>query len=167
MPSRFAASSATFRFASYHALHRTPSGRFDIPKSPRASRPNSFASIGRSTVFNASSTPRVLKSFSAVRPALKLSLPVSRAPMRQRRLRRREPRARHAERRRRDVRQTGLVEELDRRRIAAVLAADPDLQVLARLAAPLDAHAHHGSDALAIEDLERVGRDDLLLHVAR
>src|SRR5439155_123235 len=57
--------------------------------------------------------------------------------------------------------------ELDRRRIAAVLPADADLETVARLAAALDGDAHHRADAVAVEHLERVGRDDLLLDVAR
>src|SRR5438105_3147631 len=57
--------------------------------------------------------------------------------------------------------------ERDRRRIAAVLATDTDLEVRAGLAALLDGDAHHRADALAVEHLERVARDDLLLHVLR
>ena len=58
---------------------------------------------------------------------------------RQRRLRRREPRDRHAVRRAAHVVEADLVEEVDRRRVAAVLAADAELEVGPRLAALLDA----------------------------
>src|SRR5687768_3733824 len=84
-----------------------------------------------------------------------------------RRLRRREARDGHAVRRRRHVGETGFVAERDRRRVAAVLAADPDLETWPRLPSTLDRDSHHGADAVAVEHLERVGRDDLLLHVFR
>src|SRR5687767_3972983 len=65
-----------------------------------------------------------------------------------RRLRRREARDRDAIGRRRYVAQSHLMTELDRRRIAAVLAADPDLQTRARLASALDRDPHHGANAV-------------------
>ena len=58
---------------------------------------------------------------------------------RQRRLRRGQTRDRHAIRRGADVVEADLFEEMNRRRIAAVLAADADLQIGPRLAAALDA----------------------------
>src|SRR5881628_687028 len=57
--------------------------------------------------------------------------------------------------------------ERDRRRITAVLATDSDLEVGPRLASALDGDAHHRSDAVAVEHLEWVRGDDLLLDVLR
>src|SRR3972149_2855851 len=53
------------------------------------------------------------------------------------RLRRRQPRDRHAERRAAHVVQAGHVAKLDRRGIAAVLAADADFEIGPAGAAPL------------------------------
>src|SRR6266850_6036533 len=78
-----------------------------------------------------------------------------------------EPCHRHSIRGGRDVRQPKLVAERDRRWLAGVLAADADLQAGLRLAATFDRHAHHRADAVPIEDLERVRRDDLLLDIPR
>ena len=50
--------------------------------------------------------------------------------------------------------------EGDRGRIAAVLAADADLQLRAHLAAALDADAHQFTDALLVDRHERIGRQD-------
>src|SRR6185503_15511995 len=72
---------------------------------------------------------------------------------------------RHAVRRRRHVGEADLMAERDRRRIAAVLTADPDLEPRPRLASALDGDAHHRADAVAVEDLERVRGNDLLLDV--
>src|SRR5437867_2057552 len=94
-------------------------------------------------------------------------LAVARGPTLECRLRRREPRDRHAVGRRRDIRKADLVTEGDRRGVAAVLAADSDLEIFARLAPAFDGDAHHGADALAVEHLEGIGRDDLFLDVAR
>ena len=66
-----------------------------------------------------------------------------------------------------------LVAEDDAVRVAAVLAADADLEVLAvlRLAAPCGPSATPISielaDAADVERLERVDRQDLLLQVGR
>src|SRR5207253_2801388 len=94
-------------------------------------------------------------------------LAVLRSSARERRLRGRQARDRYAIRRRRDVGQPDLVAELDRRWIAAVLAADADLEILAGLAPAVDRDLHHRTDPLAVEDLERIRRDDLLLDVPR
>ena len=48
-----------------------------------------------------------------------------------------------------------------------MLAADADLEIWLRLPAALDRHPHHRPDTVAIEHLERVRGDDLLLDVAR
>src|SRR5438128_11511511 len=85
------------------------------------------------------------------RPGISAPLPVPLRRSRESRLSRGEPRARHTEGRRRHVGQTGAMEEIDRRRVAAVLAADADLEVGLRLAAALDAHAHHGADAFLVD----------------
>ena len=53
------------------------------------------------------------------------------------------------------------MEEVDRVRIATVLAADAGLETRLRLAALLDAHGDELSDALLVERLERVLLDDL------
>src|SRR4051812_33989843 len=56
---------------------------------------------------------------------------------RERRLRRRKPRNRHAVGRGRDVIEADFLAERDRRRIAAMLAADAELDLGARRPAPL------------------------------
>ena len=76
-----------------------------------------------------------------------------------------QPRDRDAERRAGDVVQPDLVAEGDARRVAAVLAADADLQARSRGAARLGGDPHQLSDALAVEDLERVLRQDLAVDV--
>ena len=75
---------------------------------------------------------------------------------------------RHAERRAAHVVHADLVAEDHAVRVAAVLAADADLQVLAvlrlaALAALLDAHLDELADAADVDRLERVDRQDLLL----
>src|SRR5512143_767369 len=72
-------------------------------------------------------------------------------PHSERSLCRREPRYRYSIRRRADVVETDLLEEMNRRRIAAVLAADSELQGRTGLASELNAHAHDRSDALGID----------------
>src|SRR6185503_19058992 len=62
-----------------------------------------------------------------------------------------EPRDRNAERRAADVVQPEAVAEIDAARIAAVLAADADLQVGARGAAEVDGDLHEVADAALIE----------------
>ena len=59
------------------------------------------------------------------------------------------------------------MEEGDRRRVAAVLAADADLEARPRRAALLDGHAHELADALDVERLERVGGQDPALDVGQ
>src|SRR5439155_6605632 len=76
-----------------------------------------------------------------------------------------EARDRDPEGRARDVVEPDPVAELDARRIASVLAADPDLQARPRLAAQLHTDLHELSDAPLVELLERVGRQDLAPHV--
>src|SRR5688500_2513135 len=76
-----------------------------------------------------------------------------------------EARDGHAVGGRRDVRESDLVAEGDRGRIASVFAADPDLEAGTRFAAAFDRDPHHRADAVAVEDLERIRRDDLLLDV--
>src|SRR5262245_718366 len=71
-----------------------------------------------------------------------------------------EPRDRNPEWRAGDVVEAELVAERDRRRVAAVLAADADFELVARLAAALDADAHRLAHAFAIDRHERIGRKD-------
>src|SRR2546421_12082400 len=68
-----------------------------------------------------------------------------------RRLGRRQPSDRDTVGRTTDVIQAQCVAETDRRRIAAVLAADPDLEVAPRRAAFLDGDLHQPPDAGRVE----------------
>src|SRR3954454_16387093 len=88
------------------------------------------------------------------------ALAFARRDLAERGLRGGEPRDRHAERRARHVVEPDLVAERDRSRIAAVLAADADLEVLAHLAAPLDADPHQRADDVAVDRDERISRQD-------
>src|SRR5262245_66214627 len=65
-----------------------------------------------------------------------------------------------AERRAGDIVERELVAERDRGRVAAVLAADADLQLGARLAAALDADAHQFAHALAIDGDEGIAGEN-------
>src|SRR5216110_2908619 len=69
---------------------------------------------------------------------------------------RREAGDRYPEGRTRYVVEAEEVAQLDARRIPAVLAADPDLQVLADSSTFLDAGPHKLADALAVQGLERI-----------
>src|SRR5256886_4841722 len=82
-------------------------------------------------------------------------------------LRSAEPRDGDHERRARHVGHAHLVTELDRRGLTPVLAADADLEVGPRAAAPLDAHADELADPLLIEHGERVVRQEPLLEGLR
>src|SRR5258707_5575403 len=86
----------------------------------------------------------------AVRFVMDFSLRFARGLLAERGLRRGEPRDRHAERRAGHVVEPDLMAERDRGGIAAVLAADADLELVARLAPALDAGAHQFSDAPAV-----------------
>src|SRR5688572_26367719 len=88
---------------------------------------------------------------------------LSAAPTGDRRLRRGEAGHRHAEGRARDVVELGRVAEGDRRRIAAVLAADADFEAGAHLAAALGADADQLAHPLLVDGDERVGGEDRLL----
>jgi hypothetical protein len=80
-------------------------------------------------------------------------------------LRRGEPRDRHPERRTRHVIKPNLVTEGDRGRIAAVLAANAELELAADFAAPLASDADQFADAVAIERNERVARQNAFRRV--
>src|SRR5262245_14189803 len=80
-------------------------------------------------------------------------------------LRRREASDRGAERGGANVVETNLVAEGDRLGIAAVLAADADLEIRASLATALDGNPHHRADALAVKHLEWVVRQNAVLDV--
>src|ERR1700757_3286643 len=82
-------------------------------------------------------------------------------------LRRSQPRDWHAERRSADIIHADLMAELNAFRVAAVLAADADLQIWTRFAALFDAHANHHSNTLNVEGLEGIAGEDaglLLVH---
>src|SRR5436305_15253870 len=68
----------------------------------------------------------------------------------QRRLRRRKPRDRQAVRRAGHIVEADLVTELDRRRVAAVLAADAELQLGLDAAALRDGDLHQAAHPLAV-----------------
>ena len=55
--------------------------------------------------------------------------------------------------------------EGDRLRLAAVLAADAELDLLARAAAALDGDLHQVADAVLVDRLERVAIEDSRLEV--
>src|SRR5581483_6201351 len=76
-------------------------------------------------------------------------------------LRRREAGDCDAERRAGDVVEAEAVADADRRGVAAVLAADADLEAAPRAAALLHGDLHQAADADRIERLERVARVDL------
>src|SRR5580658_419466 len=80
----------------------------------------------------------------------------------QRGLRRGEPRDRHPERRARYVVELDLVAERDRRRIAAMLTANPELEVSPRFAATLGSDTDEFADAVAVDRHEGIGRQDAL-----
>src|SRR5213593_1935855 len=72
-----------------------------------------------------------------------------------------------AEGRARDVVETEPVEEEDGVGVAAVLAAHPRLEVGADAPGQFQAPGHQLADALLVDGLERVGREDPLVEVAR
>ena len=78
-----------------------------------------------------------------------------------------EPRDGHAEGRARDVVQAGLLEEVDRLGVAAVLAADADPEPGPALAALPRGELHEPPDAVPVDGLERRHPEDAGLHVAR
>src|SRR5262249_62043518 len=84
----------------------------------------------------------------------------------ERRLRRREAGERDAERRAGHVVETDPVAERDRVRLAAVLAADTELEVLLRASPPLDGDPHQVADAVLVEHLERVPLEHVVLEIA-
>src|SRR5438552_16135173 len=77
---------------------------------------------------------------------------------------RREAGDRDPEGRTRHIVEAEEVAQFDARRIPAVLAADPDLQVLADSSTFLDAGAHELADALAVQGLERIEGEDPPFH---
>src|SRR4051812_48271103 len=85
------------------------------------------------------------------RLAMDYSLRFARGLPAERGLRRGKPGDRHTERRARHVVKSDLVAERDRSRIAAVLAADANLEALAHLAAALDTDSHQRADAVAVD----------------
>ena len=90
--------------------------------------------------------------------------PTCRACRREHGLGRREAGHRHAERRAGHVVEADPLALVDRRRVAAVLAADADLEVRARRAALVHGHLHLVGDHV-VQGLERVLREDPVLDV--
>src|SRR5215470_10915883 len=86
---------------------------------------------------------------------------------RDRRLRRRKPGDRHAVGRAGDVVEPDLLAELDRGGVAAMLAADAELQLLAGAAAALGGDADELANAVGVDRDERVLLEDALLLVGR
>src|SRR5262245_7537596 len=84
---------------------------------------------------------------------------------RQRGLRRGQPRHRDTVGAGADVIESDLVEEMNRRRVAAVLAADAELEIGPHRAAAFDADAHEIADALDVDRRERVALQNLRLLV--
>src|SRR5262245_41878047 len=80
-------------------------------------------------------------------------------------LRRGEARDGDAEGRARDVIEADLAEEVDARRIAAVLAADAELDARPRRAPPLLGHLHQRAHARDVDRLERILGEDVRLDV--
>src|SRR5258708_19831899 len=76
-----------------------------------------------------------------------------------------QPRDRHAVGRARDVVEANLVAERDGSGIAAMLAADPDLDIGAGLAAAHDADLHQLADAVPVDPDERTDLQNPLFHV--
>src|SRR5205085_9545675 len=73
-----------------------------------------------------------------------------------------ESRERNPERRARHVVKADVVAEVHRRRVAAVLPADPELEGLPDAPAPLARPPDQPADAGLAEGLERDGRNELL-----
>ena len=71
----------------------------------------------------------------------------------------------NTERAARDVAQADIVAELDGRRIAALLAADAELDVRAGLTPQLRCHLDEAADASLVELGERIGFVDLVVVV--
>src|SRR6185437_11101745 len=66
-----------------------------------------------------------------------------------------------------DVVEAGVVEGMDGLGVAAVLATDADLEVRPGLAAPGGAQADELTDAVAVDGLERVAREQAQVEVGR
>src|SRR5690606_26137397 len=127
--------------------------RSTFPSSPRPSM--------RVTWRTASIMPRCarLSQSASIVPAPAISRTLLwTSGLAERGLRRREPRHGHAVRRAAHVVEPHLLEEEDRRRIAAVLAADPELDVGPRLTPLLDRHLDELADAGDVDRRERVLR---------
>src|SRR5580704_19406494 len=93
------------------------------------------------------------------------SLRRARRALAQRRLRCREPRDAHAEWRARHVVEADLVAEGDRGGIAAMLAANAELEVFPRPPSALGCDAHEFADAVAVDRHERIDGKDALVAV--
>src|SRR5262245_5247689 len=92
-------------------------------------------------------------------------LRLARHRLAERGLRCREASDRHAVGRARDIVETDLVAERHRGRIAAMLAADADLEIGPDLAAAGDADLHQFADAVPIDRDERIDLQDSLADI--
>src|SRR6266513_5576041 len=120
-------------------------------------------------VVGATSTipPQPPPSSTHLRQFYGRSRAVDHALLLERRLGRGETGDGHAERRAGHVVHAHTVTELYRRRLAAMLPADADLELGPRAPAQLDGQLDELADALLIEHLERVVPQDAVLHVER
>src|SRR5262249_42960556 len=84
----------------------------------------------------------------------------------ERRLRRRQPRDRHPIRPATDIVEASAMEELDRVGVAAMLAADTDLQIGPGATPPLSAHLHQLAHALLVDRDKRIFGKDAPGHIA-
>src|SRR5579883_219369 len=90
---------------------------------------------------------------------------LARNALAERGLRGREPSDRHAEWRAGHIVEPSRVAECDRSRIAAMLAADADLELVAHGTPALDTDANELADAFAIDRHEWIRRQDATRHV--
>src|SRR5512135_347959 len=95
--------------------------------------------------------PTTIAKTMKIRSMLTLASRLARSAFAERGLRRGKTRDRHAKRRARHVIELGFVAERNRRRIAAMFAADADLEFGPRLASAFDADAHQLADALLVD----------------
>src|SRR5690606_17885386 len=134
------------------------SGRFDRSRcfrtKVRVEAAKELAALAHPTVIPNHDRPkRLIVQFRIVPSDRFLLLPVR---LGDRRLSRREPRDWHPEGAAAHVVEADLVAEVDARRVAAVLAADAELELAVHRAALLDRHGYELADTGGVERLERV-----------
>src|SRR5919106_5490740 len=123
----------------------------------RSIRPAAAEAKGRRVVKSATSEPRV---------TLAPDLHRRDAPLGEGRLRRGQPGKGHPVRRAGHVGEPELVAEGDRAAVAAVLAADSELDLGIDSAGALDGDPHQVADPASVERLERVCLEDAVLEIA-